>query len=441
MGNEFIPAYDLESLNEQQRQDYIKAVCRHMGVPDDLNLVALTRIDDGEGPARLVAYAKRGATENVRNNLQINITSLTSEMRGGSIVFTATAVSQKTMRQEMSTGAKFIEGLTGTPLDDALMTAQTRALRRVTLQFVGAGVLDESEVHQGRTVKIVGGAAQTVSLAAPQPSVAVSTAPGKDISVLRPGYTVSPLPSIIAVDIIAEQAAAQALVNEKLDKIMKNDPTPQEAFEAFQAKLRADAIASLNVTSTSIPVSQNPPIEGVSLQPVAEKKARKPRGPNKPKVNLGPSEPPPTAAPGYNVIPTEIIEAGKSLARGIIKSLQEDAKTVVPVPVSTVPVSGSTVPVSGSGRPRLSQELVKPFRQRLFKIVNDNLEPNGFAPKEGMGNADKMRNLASIMFPDVTNLAELTVEQWEKYLGTLENKIATEGAAATVAYIEDAIGL
>lgn len=412
MGNEFIPAYDLESLNEQQRQDYIKAVCRHMGVPDDLNLVALTRIDDGEGPARLVAYAKRGATENVRNNLQINITSLTSEMRGGSIVFTATAISQKTLRQEMSTGAKYVEGLTGTPLDDALMTAQTRALRRVTLQFVGAGVLDESEVHQGRTVKVSANASTAVSLAAPQPSVAVSTAPGKDIT----------------VDIIAEQAAAQALVNEKLDKIMKNDPTPQEAFEAFQAKLRADAIASLNATSTSIPVSQNPPIEGVSLQPVAEKKARKPRGPNKPKVNLGPSEPPPTAP---------VIQFDATL----VPELKAPLVPIAAPLSSVVPVSVSTVPVPMSSKPRLSPELVKPFRQRLFKIVNDNLEPNGFAPKEGMGNADKMRNLASIMFPDVTNLAELSVEQWEKYLVTLENKIATEGAAATVAYIEDAIGL
>src|ERR1700676_1582978 len=116
MSENFIPAYDLDSLNEQQRQDHIRAICKHMGIPDDLNLVALARLDDGEGPSRLVPYIKRGGTELVRANLGVNVTSLTNQMINGSIVFTATGINAKG-RQEIATGSKFIEGFQGKLLD------------------------------------------------------------------------------------------------------------------------------------------------------------------------------------------------------------------------------------------------------------------------------------------------------------------------------------
>src|ERR1700682_1469970 len=108
----FVPLYDLESLNEGQRQEYVRNVCNHMGVPPELNLVMLTYLDENEGPRRLVAYAKRGATEIIRNNRGINVTDLTSKEIGGSLVFTATG-KDSTGRQEMSTGSKYIEGLVG----------------------------------------------------------------------------------------------------------------------------------------------------------------------------------------------------------------------------------------------------------------------------------------------------------------------------------------
>ncbi len=92
-------------------------------------------------------------------------------------------------------------------------------------------------------------------------------------------------------------------------------------------------------------------------------------------------------------------------------------------------------------RTGLSQEAAKPYRQRYFKIVNDQLEPAGFAPKEGMGNAAKMTALASLMFPEVVSVKDLNAEQWEKYLSNLEGRIATVGAAGTIQYIEDAIGI
>ena len=46
MPEKFIPLYDLESLTEPQRQQYVTALCKHIGVPDNLNLVALTYLDE-----------------------------------------------------------------------------------------------------------------------------------------------------------------------------------------------------------------------------------------------------------------------------------------------------------------------------------------------------------------------------------------------------------
>jgi hypothetical protein len=205
------------------------------------------------------------------------------------------------------------------------------------------------------------------------------------------------------------------------------------------AKLRADAIASLNK-----------PVSAVVETPQTsetKKAVRKPRGPNKAKVNMGPSEPPSTA---QSSSPTEAQKQAAfesipdhttgwhEVPKGTIASVTQ---TVPPAVVSAQVDQFLVAKATAPAKPRLSSELVKPFRQRLFKIVNDHLEPNGFAPKEGKGNADKMRDLANIMFPDVANLSELTVEQWEKYLTTLETKITNEGAKVAIKYIEDTVGI
>src|SRR5579885_3054304 len=95
---EFIPIYNLDALSEQQRQDYIKAVCNYIGVPPELNLVMLAYIDEGDGPKRLVAYAKRGATEIIRNSRGINIINLTHDV--------VAALSCLPPRQKTATDAK-----------------------------------------------------------------------------------------------------------------------------------------------------------------------------------------------------------------------------------------------------------------------------------------------------------------------------------------------
>jgi hypothetical protein len=362
----FVPLYDLEALTEAQRQDYVKAVCEHMGIPSNLNLIMLTYLDEQDGPRRLVAYAKRGATELIRNHRFINVTNMESKQIGGSVVFTVTGKDGEG-RQEMSTGSKFIEGLTGRELDDAIMTAQTRATRRMTLQFVGAGVLDESEVNP----KLVVETKNTTTIAIPtQPSVQASAVPGADIT------------------------------------LPKTEPEALETHIAEQAKLREDAIDFLN----------------------AEKPVRKTRK-RKNAVDLGPS-----TNPVPETVPTPVpftVSTNQSVNQIPVNNWHnstqpmQQSKPVPPMPVL---------------KPKLSPEVIKPYRQRQFKFITD-LETAGFAPTEGKGNLDKMRDFVSLMFPEVTNFNELSVEQWEKYLTVIESKLSTYGPAATIKFIEESIGV
>jgi hypothetical protein len=403
MSDNFIPLYDLESLNEQQRTEYLKAVCKHMGVPDNLNLVALVHIDEGEGPAHLVAYAKRGATENVRNNLKIDVTSLTNQMINGSIVFTATAKSGSG-RQEIATGSKYIENLTGVQLDDALMTASTRALRRVTLQFIGAGVLDESEIDKRKTVNTPA----TPQLIAPEPTVKPNAEPGKDITP-APGYNVIPQELIDAGNAITQRA---------IETMKPLVDAAQKEFEANQAKLRADAIAALNVK----PAEATP----------AKRKGRPPKA----KVDLGPSSPVDVPNDNFDGLRREPAQAD------IKAAVTAPVTPPTPTPVSVTPIPrADIIPAKAPGAARLTAEQVKPYRQRLFRLMNDHLEPNGLRQEEGLGRADQMRMLAGIMFPEVTSLNELTEAQWEKYLQSLETKVQNDGAPAAVKYIRETIGV
>lgn len=433
----FTPVYDLTQLSEPQKQQYIVALCNHLGLPPELNLIRVIWSDEGDGGRKLVAYVLRGGTDILRDRKEISVTSLTSTVVNGSIVFTASG-KDKEGRQEIAVGSSFIDGFKGKKLDDLIMTGQTRALRRLTLQFVGTGLLDESEINTTQDIATQSAPLSQLALA-PQPTVKPNDAAGKDVTplsteALQKGAQALQKAFNTATDLIQEQhpeAGKAVQVAQQLQTALEETP---EQFSARQAKLRQDAIAQLNAKEISAKtsaisgdsVAQNPPNQGVSLQETSATEPKKRRG-RKPKneIDLGPSQAPVAA-------PIVVPEAPKpSVVLVPAPQAAPEATKAVEAPIGP--------PVSQ--KPRLTQEQVKPYRQRLFRLVNDHLEPAGFLPKEGMGNADKLRNLAGIMFPMVQNMNELTVEQWETYLGSLEQKVQKEGASSTVKYIEDAIGI
>jgi len=93
-----------------------------------------------------VLYAKKDATDQLRNIRRVSIIKLERDRLEDIYLVTATAQSVDG-RQDSSIGAVNIAGLRGDALANALMKAETKAKRRVTLSICGLGILDETELE------------------------------------------------------------------------------------------------------------------------------------------------------------------------------------------------------------------------------------------------------------------------------------------------------
>ena len=133
-------AGDLSKLSTQDRLFYYTKVCESVG------LNPLTRpFDYLVLNNRTVLYAKRDATDQLRKIHGVSVTIKSRENLEGVYIVTANA-KDKNGREDESTGAVNITGLKGEQLANALMKAETKAKRRVTLSICGLGMLDETEV-------------------------------------------------------------------------------------------------------------------------------------------------------------------------------------------------------------------------------------------------------------------------------------------------------
>lgn len=132
---------DLAKLSPSERVTYYNAVCA------SLRLNPLTKpfeyiVLNG----KLVLYARRDCTEQLRKRDGVSITAVTATRIEDVYVVTATASAQDG-RTDTSTGVVPIKGLNGDNLANALMKAETKAKRRVTLSLCGLGLLDETELE------------------------------------------------------------------------------------------------------------------------------------------------------------------------------------------------------------------------------------------------------------------------------------------------------
>jgi hypothetical protein len=93
-----------------------------------------------------VLYATRNATDQIRHRYGISVTITSREVVEDTYVVTARATLANG-RHDESIGAVPIAQLRGENRSNALMKAETKAKRRVTLSLVGLSTLDESEVE------------------------------------------------------------------------------------------------------------------------------------------------------------------------------------------------------------------------------------------------------------------------------------------------------
>jgi hypothetical protein len=131
---------DLSKLSAADRMLYYRSVCESVGLnPLTRPLEFLTL------SGRLVLYARKDATDQLRKKHGVSITKVDDKVIEGIYIVTAYA-KDSTGREDSEIGAVPIDGLKGEFRANAMMKAQTKAKRRVTLSICGLGMLDETEV-------------------------------------------------------------------------------------------------------------------------------------------------------------------------------------------------------------------------------------------------------------------------------------------------------
>lgn len=131
---------DLAQMTPQERLAYYAQVCKSTGLNPATRPFDYIKLN-----GRLVLYARKDATDQLRNLHGVSITSVQQEVISDVLFVTVTARNERG-REDTDVGAVPIAGLKGENLANAHMKAVTKAKRRVTLSICGLGWLDETEV-------------------------------------------------------------------------------------------------------------------------------------------------------------------------------------------------------------------------------------------------------------------------------------------------------
>lgn len=132
---------DLSKLSAEQRVRYYNDVCKSL----DLN--PLTRpFEYITLNGKLVLYARKDATEQLRVKRGISI-KITAREKVDDVYLVTAQATDKTQRADEAIGAVSVGGLKGDNLANAIMKAETKAKRRVTLSISGLGFTDETELE------------------------------------------------------------------------------------------------------------------------------------------------------------------------------------------------------------------------------------------------------------------------------------------------------
>lgn len=416
--------HDLSKLSAEELTQYLRDVSEFIGLDPDLNGLDTIYMDNEHGPGRsLVVYARRGTAEILRENQGINVSSLTHEQVAHSIVFTATG-KNKEGRQEIATGSKSIAGLVGKVLDNAIKSASTQALRRLTMQFTKLGILDESEIEaaQGSTVNLAASAALAGSpvVIPPVPTV-VNNAPGKDVT-----HTLAAEVDMgdQIVKVYREGAAALAAM-----------PVPEAAIKAAQ-NVAQEPVTPVAASVTPAPeAAKEAAFESTPEQPTRPRRARA----RKNTVSMSDVEPETVntsvSSATVTVDPVSTPITVVTLPPPQVAPQLAPAPAAAPVAAApAVPPAGTSVPNQGTdfpGKPTEAQ--MADYRKRVSVYTNE------LPSSENMGSVQKMRGFITRMSGAVPQA--MTTDQWEEMLSWFEGFVAKNQMKGLVKYINDCLGV
>lgn len=132
---------DLSKLTPAQRVEYYSRVCQSLGLNPLTRPFQYIKLQN-----KLTLYATRDATDQLRRKLNISVRPVRREFVLGDTLYVVEVEAELAGRKDFATAAVAVKGLEGDALANALMKAETKAKRRVTLSIAGLGFLDETEV-------------------------------------------------------------------------------------------------------------------------------------------------------------------------------------------------------------------------------------------------------------------------------------------------------
>lgn len=104
---------------------------------------------------KTILYAGKNATDQLRSIHSVSVTSMRRERDEESGLVTVYAHGRlPDGREDESSGVVNLRGLSGDALANALMKAETKAKRRMTLAIVGLSFLDETEIDGGERLDV-----------------------------------------------------------------------------------------------------------------------------------------------------------------------------------------------------------------------------------------------------------------------------------------------
>jgi hypothetical protein len=140
---------DLSKLTPQQKVSYYKQYCDRLGLDVFTQPFKILRLQGKE-----TLYCDRSGTQQLNKLHKVSHKITARETVSDCYVVTACAYTPD-QRQTESIGAVNINGLKGEALCNAMMKAETKAKRRATLDLLGLGVLDESELDTIPNAQVV----------------------------------------------------------------------------------------------------------------------------------------------------------------------------------------------------------------------------------------------------------------------------------------------
>jgi hypothetical protein len=180
---------------------------------------------------KLTFYARKDCTEQLRNLRRVSIAIVAREVTEGVYVVTARAT-DASGRSDESIGAVPIDkAVGGEARANAIMKAETKAKRRVTLSFCGLGMLDESETDSGATFPV------DMAVTRPSPTVVeADVVPSASETPKASKEQIKTLRTVMTKAGIKERAEVLAWINEIIAPrvvISRLDLTPEECSKCI----------------------------------------------------------------------------------------------------------------------------------------------------------------------------------------------------------------